>query len=419
VGRAAVERVADLYVGAKSAVFGWAMGVTHHEHGVGNVQSIVNLALLRGMAGRPRAGLLPIRGHSNVQGIGSVGVAPALKQQVLDNLEAHLKVKLPRSPGLDTMGCMRAAERGAVRSAVCLGGNLYGSNPDGRFAARALNNLDLVVYLSTTLNTGHAWGRGRETLVLPVRARDEETQPTTQESMFNYVRLSDGGPARLDGPRGEAEVIAALAARALGDKSPVDWEALKRHCHLRQMIGQVVPGFEKLADIDRTKEEFQIAGRTFHAPRFGTPSGKARFTVHALPAPRGAGELRLMTVRSEGQFNTVVYEEEDVYRGQDGRDVVLLNRADMDRLGLRVDQRVTVRSAAGAFAGVRVRAYDIRAGNALMYFPEANVLVPTTTDPASKTPAFKSVPITIETDTPPGGGPAPEAGTRRPPELVR
>jgi molybdopterin-dependent oxidoreductase alpha subunit len=419
VGRAEVGRVADMYVGAKSAVFGWAMGVTHHEHGVGNVQSIVNLALLRGMAGRPRAGLLPIRGHSNVQGIGSVGVAPALKQQVLDNLEAHLKVKLPRSPGLDTMGCMRAAERGAVRSAVCLGGNLYGSNPDGRFAARALNNLDLVVYLSTTLNTGHAWGRGRETLVLPVRARDEETQPTTQESMFNYVRLSDGGPARLDGPRGEAGVIAALAARALGDKSPVDWEALKRHCHLRQMIGQVVPGFEKIADIDRTKEEFQIAGRTFHAPRFGTPSGKARFTVPALPAPRGAGELRLMTVRSEGQFNTVVYEEEDVYRGQDGRDVVLLNRADMDRLGLRVDQRVTVRSAAGALAGVRVRAYDIRAGNALMYFPEANVLVPTTTDPASKTPAFKSVPITIETDTPPGGGPAPAAGTRRPLELVR
>ena len=419
VGRATVERVADLYAAAKSAVFGWAMGVTQHEHGVGNVQSIVNLALLRGMVGRPRAGLLPIRGHSNVQGIGSVGVAPALKQQVLDNLEAHLKVKLPRSPGLDTMGCMRAAERGEVRSAVCLGGNLYGSNPDARFAARALNNLDLVVYLSTTLNTGHAWGRGRETLVLPVLARDEETQPTTQESMFNYVRLSDGGPARLQGPRGEVDVLASLAARVLGDKSPVDWEALKRHCHLRQMIGQVVPGFEKLADIDRTREEFQITGRTFHVPRFGTPSGKARFTVHPLP-PRGAdGELRLMTVRSEGQFNTVVYEEEDVYRGQDGRDVVLLNRADIARLGLRVDQRVTVRSATGPFPGVRVRVHDIRAGNALMYFPEANVLVPATTDPLSKTPAFKSVAITIETDRPPDDGTAPEGGTRRPLELVR
>ena len=208
-------------------------------------------------------------------------------------------------------------------------------------------------------------------------------------------------------------MLASLAARVLGGRAPVDWESLKRHCHLRQMIAQVVPGFAKLADIDRTKAEFQIAGRTFHVPRFGTPSGKARFTVHPLP-PRGDGELRLMTVRSEGQFNTVVYEEEDVYRGQDGRDVVLLNRADVERLGLRPDQRVTVRSAAGALAGVRVRPHDIRAGNALMYFPEANVLVPTTTDPASKTPAFKSVPITIEAE-----GPESEPGARRPLELVR
>src|SRR5208337_4648505 len=104
--------------------------------------------------------------------------------------------------------------------------------------------------------------------------------------------------------------------------------------------------------------------------------------------------------RSEGQFNTVVYEEEDIYRGQDRRDVILMNRADIDRLGLRVDQRVTVRSATGAMPNILVREYDIRAGNALMYYPEANVLVPATVDPNSKTPAFKSVLITIEPESP-------------------
>src|SRR5262249_7822837 len=114
------------------------------------------------------------------------------------------------------------------------------------------------------------------------------------------------------------------------------------------------------------------------------------------------GQLRLMTVRSEGQFNTVVYEEEDIYRGQERRDVILLNPADIDRLGLRVDQPVTVRSHTAAVHGIRVRAFDIRAGNALMYFPEANVLVPATTDPDSKTPAFKSVPITLEPEGPAG-----------------
>jgi anaerobic selenocysteine-containing dehydrogenase len=103
-----------------------------------------------------------------------------------------------------------------------------------------------------------------------------------------------------------------------------------------------------------------------------------------------------MTVRSEGQFNTVVYEEEDIYRGQERRDVILMNAVDIERLGLSVDQRVTVRSAAGQRSGIHVRIGAIRAGNALMYYPEANVLVPATVDPESKTPAFKSVPVTVE-----------------------
>lgn len=411
VERRVIEKIADLYQSADNAVFGWTMGITHHEHGVENVQAIVNVALLRGMVGKPRAGLLPIRGHSNVQGLGSVGVVPNLKQAILDNLEQILKVKLPRSPGLDTMACMRAADEGQVRSALCLGGNLFGSNPDAQFAHRALGKLELVTYLNTTLNTGHAWGRGRETLILPVCARDEEAQRTTQESMFNYVRLSDGGPPRLIGPRSEVDIIAEIARRyfasspdnatdvdAQARARAIDWSNLRDHCSVRQLIARTIPGYQAIADIDRTKREFQIAGRTFHEPRFPTPSGRAKFVPLDIPAqPLQGGQLRLMTVRSEGQFNTVVYEEEDIYRGQDRRDVILMNPRDMRRLGLRPDQRVTVRSSAGVMRGIHVRPFEVRAGNAVMYYPEANVLVPTTVDPRSKTPAFKSVLITIET----------------------
>jgi molybdopterin-dependent oxidoreductase alpha subunit len=397
VERAQIEKIADMYARAKSAVFGWTMGITHHVHGVANVQAIVNLALMRGMAGRPNAGLLPIRGHSNVQGMGSVGVAPALKQAFLDNLETHLGVQLPTTPGRDTMACMQAADRGEVRAAFCLGGNLFGSNPDSKFALRALGRLDQITYLSTTLNTGHAWGRAREALILPVLARDEEPEATTQESMFNFVRLSDGGPARLDGPRSEIDLVASLGQRLIDNAVPVDWEAMRRACSVRQMIARIVPGYAAAASIDQTREEFNVAGRIFHTPSFPTPSGKAQFAAHPLPALRGAGDqLRLMTVRSEGQFNTVVYEEQDIYRGQDRRNVILMSEQDITRLGLHVDQRVTVRSDTGAMPDILVRAFDIRAGNALMYYPEANILVPTTTDAASKTPAFKSVLVTIE-----------------------
>lgn len=399
VERELIVQAADMYAAARNVVFGWTMGITHHEHGVANVQAITNLALLRGMVGRPHAGLLPIRGHSNVQGLGSVGVVPNLKQQVLDNLESYVQVKLPRSPGLDTMACMEAADRGEMRSAFCLGGNLFGSNPDARFAHQALGKLELVTYLNTTLNTGHAWGRGRETIILPVLARDEEPQPTTQESMFNFVRLSDGQQSRLSGPRSEVEVIATLARNVLGESSPVAWQSLQRHSHIRHMIADIIPGMEPLKTIDETKREFHIAGRILNQPRFPTPSGKARFVVNELPKLKGDGQqLRLMTVRSEGQFNTVVYEDEDIYRGQERRDVILLNPDDIVRLGLKVDQRVTVRSAVGAMSGILVRAFEIRAGNALMYYPEANTLVPAMTDSRSKTPAFKNVLVTLEPD---------------------
>ncbi len=327
-----------------------------------------------------------------------------MKQNVLDNLESHLQVKLPRTPGLDTMGCMQAADRGTIRAALCLGGNLFGSNPDAKFAAQALAKLDMIAYLSTTLNTGHVWGRAKQTLILPVLARDEEPQPTTQESMFNFVRLSDGGPVRLQGPRSEVDVVASLGELVLGNTTPVDWATFRNACGVRQIIARIVPGYEQLLDIDKTKAEFHVGGRIRHTPRFPTPSGKALFKVEPLPMLRGDDrQLRLMTVRSEGQFNTVVYEEEDIYRGQDRRDVILLNAEDIERLGIKVDQRVTVRSATGYMANILVRAFDIRAGNALMYFPEANVLVPRATDAASGTPGFKSVLVTVETADEPMG----------------
>ena len=396
VDRATMDRFASMYAAAKNAVFGWTMGITHHTHGVENVRMIANLALLRGMVGRPHVGLMPIRGHSNVQGMGSVGVAPKLKQAILDRLESLLGVKLPTQPGLDTMACMEAAVAGRVKSALCLGGNLYGANPDADFAGRALKNLDLVTYLSTTLNTGHVRGRGRETLILPVCARDEEG-PTTQESMFNFVRLSDGGPARYEGPRSEVSIIAELGRRVLGPSSPIDWSAMHECMNIRQVMAKAIPGFEELAAIDRTKQEFHIPGRVFHVPRFGTPNGKAQFAAIPIPPLAGVSEqLRLMTVRSRRTI------QHGSLRGNGHLSRPGASRchpddaADISRLGLEPDRVVTVRSAAGALHDIRVRQFDVAPGNAAMYFPEANVLVPTTTDPASKTPAFKCVLVTVE-----------------------
>ena len=397
VDQAQINSIAEIYAQAKNVVFSWTMGITHHEHGVQNVQAIANLALMRGMVGRPNAGLLPIRGHSNVQGIGSVGVTPQLKDAIFQRLEQHFNINLPTTPGLDTLGCIEACHDNKMQFGFCLGGNLFGSNPDSKFAEAALSKLSTLVFLNTTLNTGHTRGLGKETLLLPVLARDEEPESTTQESMFNYLRLSDGGPQRLAGPKSELEIIGSIAEGVLGQNGPLDWMSLRHTSTLRTAIAKVIPGYESIAEIGQTKKEFQISGRTFHQPQFATKTGRARLHTHELPPLRGGtDELRLMTVRSEGQFNTVVYEEQDLYRGQQHRNVILLHPDDIHRLGLKPDAKVTVKSCAGELPDIVVRNFSqIRAGNALMYYPEANVLVPRSIDAQSRTPAFKGTLISI------------------------
>ena len=216
--------------------------------------------------------------------------------------------------------------------------------------------------------------------------------------MFNYVRLSDGGPRRHEGPRSEIDVVSHIADGVLGSSGPLDWNSLQKADGIRAMIAATVPGFEKIDQIGSTKEEFQIGGRTFHEPEFNTPDGKARLRAHDLPELAKRDDcVRMMTVRSEGQFNTVVYEDYDLYRGIDRRDVILLHPDDVARFGLKADGPVTVCSDEGRLENIIVKSYpDIRAGNALMYYPEANVLVPRATDPRSKTPCFKSILVWFE-----------------------
>ncbi len=396
VPRSQIDETVRMLLEAKRGIFLWAMGLTHHTHGVDNITALANLALARGWIGQPGCGLLPIRGHSNVQGVGSVGMTPALREAFASALEAAYEIKVPRDPGQDTYASMLAAERGEVQASVLLGGNLFASNPDRAWAGAALRKIPFTFSLTTKLNEGHVHGRGKTTVIVPVLARDEESQATTQESMFNYVRLSDGGTPAVRGEmRSEVDVLAAIAERVL-PQGRFDWSSLRSHRRLRQEIARAVPGYGEIGQIDDTRREFAVGGRVFHDPAFATPDGRARFSVTPLPnwAP-AAGEFRLMTLRSEGQFNTVVYEETDLYRGNRRRDVVMMAAEDATALGVAEGDRVIVSTEAGSMRVV-VAVVEIRAGNLAMYYPEANALVPRRLDERSKTPAFKSVIARVE-----------------------
>lgn len=388
-----IKQIAEIYAKAENVIFSWALGITHHTHGVENVESIVNLALLRGMIGKRYAGLLPLRGHSNVQGVNSVGVVPNLNKTILNRMEDYFGIKLPTSVGMDTMSCVKAAHENKMDFAFLLGGNLFGASPDSQFAEKAFNNISFKVYANTTLNRGHFTGIDEEAIILPVYARDEEKQRTTQESMFNYIRMSDGGLSRLDNVRSETDIISDIAKKVLAESS-INFDELIKHEKLRELISKTIPGYEKMANIDKTLEEFQVANRTYHTPYFSTPNHKANLRVCEIPSLKDM-EFRMMTVRSEGQFNTVVYDEEDVYRGQTSRWVVLMNKEDIANKGLKENELVSLKTETGKMEKVVVREFDITKGNILTYFPESNILIPTTTDPRSLTPAFKSVGVEI------------------------
>ena len=395
LARAAGVEVADLRVAADlinaagSGVFMWSMGLTHHQHGTANIRALGNLALARGFLGRPGAGLMPIRGHSNVQGVGSMGVSPTLKQAFADELERRFGVTV--ESGQDTHASVAAAHARDIDVAVLVGGNLWGSNPNADWAAQALQRIPITVSLTTKLNPGHFRGNGQTMVILPVFARDEEQQATTQESMFNYVRLSSGGQPFIDGEmRCETDILAALADRTMGSDR-FDWGVLRDHHSLREAIAAVVPGYAPVARIE-TDGEFQITGRTFHQPSFGTDDGRGHFHIVEVPEP--VEGFQLMTIRSEGQFNSVVYDEEDLYRGNTRRDVVMMNAVDAALAGIREGDLVEVNSAIASMT-VRAAVIDIARGCLAMYYPEANALVVPTLDPESRTPAFKSVPVTV------------------------
>ena len=389
--------IARRYGRARRSVFAWGMGITHHLHGSRNVEAIAALALLRGMIGKPGAGLLPLRGHSNVQGIGTIGVKPELDPIIAKRMADHFNFTLPTQPGLDTLACVDAAHQGEIDFALIMGGNLLEATPDRTWAEAAMNKIKLKVFLTTTLNHGHVYGMDdQDAIILPVTARDEEWQPTTQESMFNYVRLSDGGISRVSGARPESNVICTIAQQVLGHR-PVDFSALASHEAICTAVAAIVPGMQQVAAIHKTKKEFHIEGRLMQKPRFPTQSGRARFPEFELTRRAQATDaFTMMSIRSEGQFNSMIYENHDTYRGTKHRQIVFMNKSDITRLGLAAGMRVDVSSPAGELKGLELVAFDLPVENVALYYPESNVLVETKADPRSRTPGFKSQPVSIK-----------------------
>ena len=407
---AQLHRVAAMLTDSSRTVVCWAMGLTQHTHAVATIAEITNVLLLRGMIGKPGAGVCPVRGHSNVQGDRTMGIWEKAPEEFLAAIDARFGITAPRRPGYDTVNAIRAMRDGRASVFVGMGGNFASATPDTAVTEAALRNCALTVQVSTKLNRSHLVG-GRTALILPALGRTDRDlvngrkQVVSVEDSMSMVHLSRGSlPPPGPQVRSEVAIICELARRLLGPRHPVPWERFAAdYDSIRDEIAAVVPGCADYNRRVRQPDGFQLPHPPRDSREFPTSTGKANFATYPLEwVPVPPGRLVLQTLRSHDQYNTTIYGLDDRYRGvKGGRRVVFVNPDDIAALGLADGERVDLVSE---FRGTERRvtdflvvSYPTPTGNAAAYYPETNPLVPLDhVAQLSNTPASKAVVIRLE-----------------------
>ncbi|MDM7981092.1 MAG: FdhF/YdeP family oxidoreductase [Rhizobium sp.] len=412
--RAAIEAAGSVYVEAKNTIGIYGMGLTQHVHGFENVSTYVNLLLMKGNIGRKGAGMSPVRGHSNVQGQRTVGIAEKPELVPLDRLAEMFDFSPPREKGMNTVEACEAILKGEVSAFIALGGNFLRAIPEQKAMEEAWPRQRLTVQIATKLNRGHLFN-GEIAYLLPCLGRSEmdpltgHPQVVSMEDSLSCVHGSVGKrtPAS-EHLKSEIEIVSRLAEATLLQNPKMLWGHWSRDtASVRDLIEKTYP--EEFRDFNArifTPGGF-YRGNAARERQWKTESGKAEFVTPKMlsatgfqPAP---GRMSLVTLRSNDQFNTTVYGYSDRLRGIEGkRDVLLISPAEIERHGLTVGERVTLVSDAEdgidrRVGGLEVLPFDLPDGCVGGYYPELNSLVPLAHhDRASKTPAYKSVPVRIE-----------------------
>jgi molybdopterin-dependent oxidoreductase alpha subunit len=415
LARTAMESTAQVLAKAQAVIGIYGMGLTQHRKGVEAVQMVANMLLLRGSLGKPGAGICPVRGHSNVQGQRTVGISEKPELVPLDVLAKQFGFEPPRWKGRNTIESCEGIIGGDVHAFLALGGNFIRAVPETTLMEQAWSKLRLTVQVSTKLNRSHLV-HGAMSYLLPCLGRieiDEQAsgpQAVTVEDSTACIHGSKGVAAPASPHlRSEPAIIAGLARATLPANSKVDWDGwIENYDRIRDAIERTYPDIFR----DFNARMFQPGGFARPLParhrQWKTSTGKANFIVplglHANPDAPADGDdvLQLITLRSNDQFNTTIYSDNDRYRGVKGtRRVLFMNVADMKRLRVSDGDAVSLTTAVNdgvsrVLEGLRAIPYDIPAGCCGGYYPECNPLIPLWHHAErSKVPAAKSVPIRI------------------------
>ena len=412
--RAALEAAGQVYVEAERVTAFYGMGLTQQVHGFENVAMVVNLMLLKGNIGRDGAGVSPVRGHSNVQGQRTVGIAEKPEEVPLDKFAEQFGFEPPRDKGMNTVDTCEGILSGKVRAFIGLGGNFVRAIPEREKMEAAWTTMRLTVQVATKLNRSHLVN-GEVAYLLPCLGRTEEdvqatgAQAVSMEDTFSHIVGSIGRrkPASPD-LLSEVAIVAGLAKATLPPNPRLKWdEWVGNYALIREEIEETYSD-----KFHRYNERMWQPGGFYKGNKarervWETPQGKAVFTTPGVLSATGfkdaPGRYRLITLRSNDQFNTTIYGFSDRLRGIEGRrDVLLMNPDEIARAGLHDGQMVSL--VGDAEDGVhreagplKVTPFKLPDGCIASYYPEMNPLIPLAHhDKASKTPAAKAVPVRIK-----------------------
>ena len=419
-----IREAAEVYANAPSAILVYGMGLTQHRRGVDSVRLLCNLALMRGNVGRAGGGILPVRGHSNVQGQRTVGISEKPELVPLDRLAEQYGFEPPREKGRDTVATVEGVISGEVEAFIGLGGNFLRAAPDIERLAAAWPRLRLAVHVATKLNHSHLVPAAN-TLLLPCLSRIERD---VQRGVEQFVSTEDS-TACFHGSHGvqepasddlmsEPAIVAAMAEATLDPNPKVPWrDWVGDYARVRDAIEATYP------DVFRDYNARLGTPGGFPKPLparerlWETRSGKACFHASDCLSATGfddaPGRLRLVTLRSNDQFNTTVYGYRDRFRGIEGtRRVVLMSEQDIERHGLEAGQEISLVTDHDdgehrEVGGLAVTPYDIPAGCIGAYYPECNPLLPVDHHAEdSHVPAAKSIPVRLKREVDPARVPA-------------
>jgi molybdopterin-dependent oxidoreductase alpha subunit len=392
--RAEMERFARTLAAAKNGIFVWSMGLTQHAHGVTTIEALVNVALARGWVGREKTGLMPIRGHSGVQGGAEVGCAPGLEEPQSTRFAEVWGFPCPSFKGLTASEMVDAAYRGALDVFWIVGGNFMETLPDPAAAAAALRRVGTRIHQDIVATSMMLLPPEDTVVIFPATTRYESPGGGTETSTERRIIFSpEVKGRRIGSARPEWEVFGEVAARVRPDRAAA--VRFPSSQHIRDEIARAVPLYAGIERLRGQGDQLQWGGeRLFTDGLFHTPDGKARFTAVSLVSrERPPGSFHVSTRRGK-QFNSMVQRERDPLTGA-RREDVLMAASDAARLGIATGDRIRLTSAAGVYEG-RALVDEIKPGNLEVHWPEGNVLLSREgVDLASREPDYNAV-VTVE-----------------------